>query len=411
LTPLDLPPAVQAVAAACRTAGGRAYLVGGGVRDHLLGRPGHDWDIEVYGLSSKQLERALRAVGKVSAVGKAFGVLKLRVGDLEIDVALPRRDSNTGPGHRGILAQGDPELTIEEAARRRDLTINAMLVDLESGALVDPFQGARDLAAGVLRAVDETTFLEDPLRAIRAVQFAARTGFHADAQLRELCRAAPLHELPAERIEGEWRKLMLKGVQPSIGLALARDVHIPARVFPELVDAPALDDALDRLATRRDALGAPPRAYAAMLATWLRDTPAEGREATLDRLGVHRLHGYPVRRAVLDATAQLEHPATTDKDLRWLSTKAELAVVLAIHRACRPDAADAIDRATTRATELGVLHEAPPPLLLGRHASALVPPGPELGAMLREVYARQLDGDVTDLASAMRAAADLARGS
>ena len=106
-------------------------MVGGSVRDHLLGRHVKDWDVEVFGLSAKDLERALRRVGRVNAVGKSFGVFKMHHEALgEVDVSIPRRDSNTGPGHRGIAVEGDPDMSTTEAARRRDLTINAISYDL-----------------------------------------------------------------------------------------------------------------------------------------------------------------------------------------------------------------------------------------------------------------------------------------
>src|SRR6185436_17112639 len=149
------------------------------------------------------LKEALARVGRVDVVGEAFTVFKvsgLEGAEGAVDVSLPRRDSKAGPGHRGIAVVGDPDLSVEDAARRRDFTINAMLFDPFAGALVDPFGGERDLAARRLRAVDPATFGEDPLRALRAVQLAARFELSVEPATARLCAQLPLGELPAERV-------------------------------------------------------------------------------------------------------------------------------------------------------------------------------------------------------------------
>jgi len=196
---LDLPPGLERLLAALRAAGGRPYVVGGAVRDSLLGLPIKDLDVEVFSLPAERLEPVLAAHGRVDAVGQAFRVYKLSgVEGVEgaLDVALPRRDSKVGPGHRGISVEGDPSLSIEEAARRRDFTINAMLLDPATGRLLDPWGGQRDLEARLLRAVDARTVGEDPLRALRAVQLAARHELAVDPATAALCAAMPLAELP-----------------------------------------------------------------------------------------------------------------------------------------------------------------------------------------------------------------------
>ncbi|MBT3220247.1 MAG: CCA tRNA nucleotidyltransferase, partial [Proteobacteria bacterium] len=177
---IQTPAVLLRLAQSCESHGGRAYLVGGGVRDFLMGLVVKDWDLEVYGLGEDQLVPVLRQYGHVNEVGRAFSVFKLTVGEREIDISIPRRDSNIGPGHRGIAVSGDPFLSPREAARRRDLTVNALMYDLLSRELLDSFGGRKDLEDRVLRAVDEETFLEDPLRALRVVQFAARLEFSAD---------------------------------------------------------------------------------------------------------------------------------------------------------------------------------------------------------------------------------------
>jgi tRNA nucleotidyltransferase (CCA-adding enzyme) len=226
----ELPPFVGDVASAVRSAGGRALVVGGWVRDHLLGRTSKDVDLEIFGLSPARLRELLGRFGAVNTVGESFTVYK--VGD--VDVSLPRRDSKTGRGHRGFTVDGDPSMSIAEAARRRDFTINAIAFDPLTGEHLDPWGGIRDLERRVLRAVDARTFPDDSLRVLRAVQFAARFTLDVEPSTRELCRRIPLDDLPAERIWGEIEKLVVLADRPSLGLEVALDLGAVDRLFPEL---------------------------------------------------------------------------------------------------------------------------------------------------------------------------------
>lgn len=388
MSALSIPDPIRTLAADVERAGGRAYLVGGGVRDHLMGRGVKDWDVEVFGLSVDRLRRALERHGRVNAVGRSFGVLKWRADGLdgEVDVSIPRRDSKVGPGHRGIAVEGDPEMSLAEATRRRDLTVNAMMWDLARDELVDPQGGAADLAAGRLRAVDPTTFLEDPLRALRVVQFVARLGFAPDDTLVDLCRAAPLAELPAERVLGEWEKLLCRGARFVLAFDVARRAAILERVFPEVAARdPGAD--LERVRPRRDQTSPDGRRLALMLVAWLHPARPAAIEATLDRLGLHTLKGYRVRDRVLEACAALDAPAATDRDLRWLSTRAEPWLVLGV----RGD-----DAALERCVALEIAYGPPPRLLAGRHLAALgMKGGPEMGRALDVAWAAQLDGALT----------------
>jgi len=221
-----------------RGRGGRAFLVGGYVRDLLRGQPGKDVDLEVFGLPLAELEELLSRLGSVLRVGRAFGVL--RVKGLDVDFSVPRRDSKVGKGHRGFAAKSDPGMTPEQAVRRRDLTVNALLMDPLTGELVDPCGGQDDLAQRRLRAVDPRTFPEDPLRPLRVAQFAARLEFKPDAELVAICRAMDLSELPEERIWDEWHKLLLRGRRPSLGLEflLAADLLRFTPQLQELVGVP-----------------------------------------------------------------------------------------------------------------------------------------------------------------------------
>jgi len=400
---------ISALAQDVDAAGARAYLVGGCVRDHLLGRPVKDWDVEVFGLPADRLEELLRGHGRVHTVGRAFGVLKLTAGAIDVDVSLPRRDSKVGPGHRGIRVDGDPDMPIEEAVRRRDLTINALLWDIVAGELVDLIGGQEDLEAGLLRAVDAATFLEDPLRAVRAVQFAGRLGFRATPDLEALCRQAALDELPPERIGEEWRKLLLKGTCPSVGLALARRTDILGRLFPTLVDEPDLDAALDRIVTSHDAQAPEGRRLAVRLLPWLAATPTEDVEPVLDALSLFRLQGYPLRDRVLAAHAHLDARPTSDAALRHLATRVELGLLLEAQQAIHPDES-AWEARHLRAAALGILLEPPPPLLQGRDLAALgMRPGPHMGQILKAVYDQQLDGALGSRDAALEAARELGR--
>ncbi|MFT5447241.1 MAG: tRNA nucleotidyltransferase (CCA-adding enzyme) [Gammaproteobacteria bacterium] len=226
---------VQAIARAVHDAGGRAIIVGGEVRDRLLGADagedgGHDTDIELFGLDEQAATRVLSAFGRVIPVGRAFGVL--RVAGLDIDFSLPRLDSR-GHGVRGDLTRSNPELDFADAARRRDLTINAMGFDPLTEELLDPFGGRDDLERGCLRAADTELFAEDPVRGLRVARFAARFGMQADDELKVLCSQLDLSQVAPERLFDEWRKLLRQAKTPSLALRFLHDVGL-LHAFPEL---------------------------------------------------------------------------------------------------------------------------------------------------------------------------------
>jgi tRNA nucleotidyltransferase (CCA-adding enzyme) len=177
--------------------------------------------------------------GRVNAVGRAFGILKINVGDgVEFDVSIPRRESKIGKGHRGFAVMGDPGMTIEDAARRRDFTMNSLAADPLTGELLDPFDGQRDIQGRMLRVTDPERFQDDPLRVYRALQFAARLELKIDPEserlMREMVSRGDLEELAKERVTDELKKLMIKATQPSIGWQLARRLGIIEKYFPEL---------------------------------------------------------------------------------------------------------------------------------------------------------------------------------
>ncbi|MBI1908509.1 HD domain-containing protein [Candidatus Uhrbacteria bacterium] len=228
---------VVALAGAVAEKGGRALVVGGSVRDGLLGIAPVDYDVEVYGLAPEVVEAIVREFGEVSDVGKGFAILKLVVDGADIDVSLPRSDSKVAPGHKGFAVAAHPDMTPTEAARRRDFTMNAIAQDPLTGELVDPYRGRDDLKNKVLRVVDAEMFGDDPLRVLRAMQFVARFGLTVDPDSFALMKGmqGTLKELPRERIGGEWRKLLMQSEKPSLGLHFAMDVGIIEELHPEVL--------------------------------------------------------------------------------------------------------------------------------------------------------------------------------
>lgn len=238
---IRIPPIIQSLVSRVESAGGSAHLVGGAVIDAIGGRQPKDWDLEVFGLSFDRLSGMFADKG-ANLVGAQFGIIKLsasKCDGLDIDINVPRRDNHIGKGHKDLLTEFDPGMSVEEAARRRDFTINSMAFDLGTGELLDPFGGKADLANGVLRATDGELFVQDPLRALRGMQLLARKcpHGHVDPITMNLIRGMvdSFPHLAKERVWEEFKKLLMKAERPSVGLEFLRDsgwiVH-----FPELAD-------------------------------------------------------------------------------------------------------------------------------------------------------------------------------
>jgi tRNA nucleotidyltransferase (CCA-adding enzyme) len=352
---------------AVREAGGRAMLVGGSVRDRLLGIESKDFDIEVYRLEPPRLRTVLEQIGQVNTVGEHFSVYKLvfyrpappQTDDsekspsdhsdpqqrFEIDVSLPRRESKSGHGHRGFVIEGDPTMSFAEAARRRDFTINAILYDPLTGETSDPYGGREDLERRVLRAVAADTFIEDSLRVLRAVQLAARFEMTIDPATVELCRTIGLSDLPRERIWGEIEKLLTLAEHPSIGLDASLELGVLDQLFPEVRslvgyqpegDGHPAEDAfahtklsLDEAVKLASDLSKAKR-VAVMLATLCHDlgnhpitsakvagavaspehdkAVGEPTRAIMNKLGLHGIGGYHVRSQVLALVREHRKP-------------------------------------------------------------------------------------------------------
>ena len=212
--------------------GGQAFFVGGYVRDFLLGLNTTDMDIEVHGISPSGLERILDTLGQRIEIGKSFGVYNLK--GFALDIAMPRREKAWGMGHRDFSVEVDPFIGTKQAAMRRDFTVNALMQDILTGQIIDHFGGLEDLSAGVIRHVNDDSFPEDPLRVLRAAQFAARFGFTVADETIALCRKMQLGFLPGERIAGELSKALTKSEHPSVFFEILRKMEQLDIWFPEV---------------------------------------------------------------------------------------------------------------------------------------------------------------------------------
>jgi tRNA nucleotidyltransferase (CCA-adding enzyme) len=440
---------------AVRDAGGRALLVGGCVRDALMGVRPKDWDLEVYGVAPERLREILDRFGPVNVVGEAFTVYKLGA---DVDISLPRRERKSGRGHRAFVIEGDPQMTVADATRRRDFTINAILQDPLTEEILDPFAGRRDIEQRVLRAVSADTFAEDSLRVLRAAQFAARFEFTIEPETVALCRSIDLSDLPAERIWGELEKLLLRAQRPSIGLDWFRELGVLEKLFPEieaLINVPQDPEwhpegdvfvhtklTIDQARQLIDGLSYP-RQVTVMLAALAHDfgKPAttefiDGRlrsrghegagvppaESFLKRINMYTIDGYDVRHQVISLVREHLKPGEFFKKQDEVGDGAFRRLA----RRCEPDLlyrvakADSLGRNAPwvprekwygaaaqewfiqRARELQVEQRAPEPLLLGRHLLSLgVQPGPQMGEITRAVYEMQLDGRVRTVEEAI----------
>ncbi|MBQ9064195.1 MAG: tRNA nucleotidyltransferase [Blautia sp.] len=223
----------ERIASEAAKKGGRTFYVGGLVRDRLMGRENKDVDIEVHGIDPSVLHEILEKLGKPIAMGASFGVYGLK--GYEIDIAMPRKETATGRGHKDFDVFVDPYLGTEKAAIRRDFTINAMMQDVLTGEIVDHFGGQEDLKEGVIRHVNDVTFAEDPLRVLRAAQFAARFKFDVAPETIKLSSTMDLSALACERIMGELQKAFLKSDKPSVFFEVLFKMNQLGYWFPEIL--------------------------------------------------------------------------------------------------------------------------------------------------------------------------------
>src|SRR5215831_12718416 len=243
-----------------RSLGLDAYVVGGAVRDNLLGIDSKDADFLVPGVDTEGLRTALAVHGRVEDLVVADRLVGIRLHPFDrgirrltragIEFAPPRKEVSTGPGRHDFEIVADASLSVEDDMRRRDFTVNAMARRLETGDLVDPLGGKADLEAGRLRTVSPQSFREDPLRLIRALRFVSQLGLEPDeallAQMREEAPAVKL--VSGERIGGglaadgmgELSRLLLGG-EPARALRIARDTGVLVELLPEFRRAIGFD--------------------------------------------------------------------------------------------------------------------------------------------------------------------------
>ncbi|MBL9129372.1 MAG: HD domain-containing protein [Verrucomicrobiales bacterium] len=429
----------------------RAYLVGGCVRDALLGRPLKDIDVEVFDATYEQLAAALRSHGRVDLVGRSFGVAKVTLGGAVYDFGIPRRDSKTGAGHRGFDIELTPDITPRQAAERRDFTINALMYDPRTCELLDFFGGVEDLCGRVLRHTSPA-FDEDPLRVLRGMQFAARFELAVAPETVDRCRrmAGAFAELPAERVREEWFKWASRSLRPSAGIRFLETVgwldHFPeiaaTRGVPQDPEWHPEGDVLEHTLHALDALvrldawePAPEStrivwALAVLThdlgkATSTQHVERQGKmrivspthELESTRLAESFLNRIQVPGAVVERVlplvawhmAHFEEPS--DRAVRRLARRLQpetvqsLGVVMTADASGRPPkppgVPDSVRALPTAAERLRLADAAPKPLLLGRHLLALgFDPGPEIGRWTQAAFEAQLDGAFGDLPGA-----------
>lgn len=221
---------------------GRIFEVGGAVRDKYL-KPDmrvKDRDYLVTGIPYDELTKILKSHGRVDLVGRSFGVIKFTQSQneklLTFDITLPRKEHSTGVGHKDFEVSFDPGIPVEEDLKRRDFTINAMAIALDNDELVDPLDGMVDLKQGQLRMTSANSFEEDPLRMLRAVQFAARFDLQIEPETFAAMTAnsSQINTVSAERIAEELTKMLTLADRPSVGFRLMKACGLLNEILPEL---------------------------------------------------------------------------------------------------------------------------------------------------------------------------------
>lgn len=399
---VPLPPLVETVVHRLATDGLRAVLVGGSVRDSFDGRTPKDLDFEVYGGTLDQVAATARRFGRVDEVGKAFGVLKMRLADgSDLDLSVPRRDNKVAAGHRGFIVDVDPTLTVEEAAARRDFTINAMSYDSQLGVLIDPHHGKKDLAERRLRHVSPA-FAEDPLRVMRGAQFAARYGMTMDpatVRLAQNLRPEAAH-LPVERVQTEWAKFYSKGSTPSQGLHVLLATGWDGE-HPGLADVndSRLATAVDRMArTLDDAAIHGTDRVPPMAAVFARRMDEPSARAFLART----VEGFNAQRHAFALSRAVGLP-TNASEARQMACEGQVSLRERVWMA-RAENRPFADQAAVVAEQAGVLDHPEKDLIDGRDVMAAAPgqrPGPWMGSLIVDARRAQAHGDFRDRASAI----------
>lgn len=412
----DLPGRLLKIANDIREAGGRAYLVGGWVRDALLGKSCRDYDVEVYDMAQDALVPILSKYGRTNLVGKAFGVIHLAMKGLSLDFSFPRTESKVGYGHRGFVVHTDEKLSFKEAALRRDFTINAMGMELPDLTLCDPYGGIDDLKTHTLRHVGPA-FAEDSLRILRGVQFASRFGCTLAPSTVELCRTLSLDDLSVERLFEEFKKWLLKPGKPSLGLRAFLDIKLD-EYFPEIRPFEnswdTLGAVLDNMAALRDSCLAENKpcslseaqtmefAFAALLAD-----SAGTSLRFLERI-TNEVHLLKIVPPLLKAFREIAPAIVEDAPaLRRLAVKLGGLKLLCLLVQCAPREffatdCDFAEKLWRSAAEYDLLEAAPQPYLTGKMLMDLgVKPGKQMGDIIKASFELQLDGKIANAEAAL----------
>jgi tRNA nucleotidyltransferase (CCA-adding enzyme) len=459
---IALPSTLDRIVRDLTASGFRAVIVGGSVRDALLGLEPKDFDVEVYGASYASLAAFLSGRGSVDLVGKSFGVVKLSVVEQASagetwDFSVPRRDNKTGPGHRDFRATFDPDITPREAASRRDFTVNAMAYDPVSGELLDFFDGQTDLHNRVLRATSDA-FSEDPLRVLRGMQFACRFDLTIDPATAEMSRAIAeeYSTIAHERIAEEFMKWAIKSARPSriaeYLKATGWIVHFPE--IAALFDTPQEPEwhpegdvgthtmhVLDQAAriAQRDQLDSDARAtllFASLAHDFAKPATTErrkkdgrqrwtswGHEAAGGPMARRFLERIGIKSAIVDQVVPLveNHLAhhsigqeITPRAVRRLAIRlapasiSQLIRVIEADASGRPPLEPGLPPAAARilaAAEAEAVNSRPqPPLILGRHVLPYFDdrPGVHIGEVTHAAYEAQADGAFSTEDEALR---------
>ncbi len=439
---LSLHPGIMTIIQTLSMQGGRVLLVGGGVRDLLLGNQCKDLDIEIHGLSAEAVQETLARFGMLFMVGKSFGVF--RIDGFDVDWSLPRSDSS---GRKPTVIV-DPHMSLTRAFMRRDLTINAMGIDLVTYELIDPFNGFEDLKRKLLRCTDPALFVEDPLRFYRVMQFIGRFGMHPDDELNRICATMDITSISVERIEVEFQKLLLRSAQPSSGIAWLAAIGRIEAVLPELAATHGVEQdpywhpegdvfthslqALDAAVaySYEDMQTTLALRYAALCHDLGKvSTTVRASDGSITSYG-HETAGVPLTKRLLSRIMRnkelielvallVRHhmapgqfvcngakPPAYKRLAHALYPQATLALLadLACADACGRNAAGAaplkscpdIEQFRIQAAKAQVIHAPEEPILKGRDLLDTVSPGPELGKLLDRAYQLQVELGIVD---------------
>jgi tRNA nucleotidyltransferase (CCA-adding enzyme) len=450
---MQLPAIIKIISAQLLKQNAKAIVVGGAVRDHFLEVTCKDYDVEVYGLEKiETLEKILSLYGSVNLVGKSFGILKFVHDGEEYDFSFPRTEQKVDVGHRGFDISCNGFLSFEEAALRRDFTVNAIGYDIEKKEFLDPFSAKADMESKILRHINAKTFVEDPLRVYRAVQFSARFGYTLASETFELCTSMvekeALDELPKERLWGEFKKLLLKSEKPSVGFELMRELGMTQKHFPELhalIDVPQSPVwhpegdvwihtlmTVDKMVTLK--IGNEKHDLKMMFAILCHDLG----KATHTQVTPEKISAIGHEKAGLEPTERFMYRLTNEHDfiksllplvehhlapsiyfrggaksaaIRRLATKVNIEELVTVSRADflgRTTEAslkgiyEAGDWLLEKARVLAVYNEPLKPLLQGRDLIALgLEPSKRFSELLKSVYEKQINGKIKNKSEAL----------